>query len=59
MLINAGLNVRAVASRLGHANPNVTLSVYSHALKSADRQAADIMESLTVKKSNAVDSKKA
>lgn len=59
MLINAGLNVRAVASRLGHANPNVTLSVYSHALKSADKQAADIMESLTVKKSNVVDSNKA
>ena len=58
MLINAGLNVRAVASRLGHANPNVTLTVYSHALKSADRQAADIMENLIAKKDTVTDTKK-
>lgn len=59
MLINAGVNVRAVASRLGHANPNVTLSVYSHALKSADRQAADIMENIVTNTSNDSDTKKA
>ena len=50
MLIHAGLNVRAVASRMGHANPNVTLAVYSHALQSADKQAADIMENIITKK---------
>lgn len=46
MLLHAGLNVRAVASRMGHANPNVTLSVYAHALKSADQQAANLIESV-------------
>lgn len=50
MLLHAGLNVRAVASRMGHANANVTLSVYAHALKSADRQAADLMEGILKKK---------
>lgn len=50
MLINAGLNVRAVASRMGHANPNVTLQVYSHALKSADQEAANIMQNIMQKK---------
>lgn len=51
-LINAGLNVRAVAARMGHANPNVTLAVYSHALQSADKRAADVMETLIRKKKN-------
>jgi integrase len=46
MLLHAGLNVRAVAARMGHANPNVTLAVYAHALRSADQQAADLMESV-------------
>lgn len=40
MLIDTGLNFRAAAARMGHANPNVTLAVYSHALQSADKQAA-------------------
>lgn len=53
MLIHAGLNVRAVAARMGHANPNVTLTVYSHALQSADREAANIMETITSKKNEA------
>ncbi len=51
-LINAGLNVRAVAARMGHANPNVTLAVYSYALQSADKRAADVMETLIRKKKN-------
>ncbi|QNU67445.1 hypothetical protein EHE19_002630 [Ruminiclostridium herbifermentans] len=46
-------------SRLGHANPYVTLSVYSHALKSADKQAADIMELIVTNTSNNSDTKKA
>ena len=59
MLINAGLNIRAVASRLGHANPNVTLQVYSHALQSADREAANIMDKITSKSDKNVTEKQA
>ncbi len=44
LLINQGLNVRALSARLGHANTSTTLNIYSHALKSADQHAADLME---------------
>ncbi|MDQ2086478.1 tyrosine-type recombinase/integrase [Herbivorax sp. ANBcel31] len=59
MLLHSGLNVRAVASRLGHANPNVTLSVYAHALQSADKEAANIMEGLIKKKDDSEEKNKA
>ncbi len=49
LLIHSGLNIRAVAARLGHENPNVTLATYSHALLSADQQAADVMGSFIKK----------
>lgn len=51
MLIQAGLNVRAVASRLGHSDPSVTLKTYAHALQSTDKEAANILENLVIKKS--------
>ncbi|WP_053955917.1 tyrosine-type recombinase/integrase [Inediibacterium massiliense] len=41
MLINAGLNIKALSARLGHSNTSTTLNIYSHALKSADKVAAD------------------
>ncbi len=49
LLINQGLNVRALSNRLGHANTSTTLNIYSHALQSADKQAADIMENILSK----------
>ncbi|MDR0875944.1 MAG: site-specific integrase [Clostridiales Family XIII bacterium] len=39
-LIMAGVPVRAVSDRLGHAQPTTTLNVYSHAIKSYNEQAA-------------------
>ncbi|MGB9780602.1 tyrosine-type recombinase/integrase [Caldanaerobacter sp.] len=41
LLINAGENVRTVSARLGHSNASTTMNIYAHALKSADRNAAD------------------
>jgi integrase len=41
LLINAGENVRTVSARLGHSNTSTTMNIYAHALKSADRNAAD------------------
>jgi len=38
-LLSQGAPITAVAERLGHASPNITLSIYSHALP-ADNQAA-------------------
>jgi len=36
-----GVNVRVVSDRLGHANANVTLSVYAHVMAGADAEAAE------------------
>jgi integrase len=38
-LLSQGVPITAVAERLGHASPNITLGIYSHALP-ADNQAA-------------------
>lgn len=41
-LLGAGHPVNLVAARLGHASPNVTLSVYAHVLPGQDEAAASI-----------------
>ena len=41
-LLTAGVDVRTVAGRLGHANPSTTLSVYAAWQPAADRAASDI-----------------
>jgi integrase len=38
--IGQGPDVRAVAGRLGHANPAMTLRVYAHAVAAADQAVA-------------------
>lgn len=42
VLLAAGVDVRTVAGRLGHANAAVTLKVYGHFMPAADRRAADL-----------------
>ncbi len=44
LLIDRGLNIKAVSARLGHAQTSTTTNIYAHALISADQQASDIME---------------
>jgi len=44
ILINKGINIRAVSARLGHANPTTTLNIYTHALQSIDIAAANVLE---------------
>jgi integrase len=39
-MVGKGTDPRTVASRLGHSNPSVTLSVYAHAIEARDRDAA-------------------
>lgn len=46
LLLAEGLPLPAVSQRLGHANTQVTASVYAHALKGADRRAAEALSSL-------------
>jgi integrase len=45
-LIAAGLDVVAIARRLGHRSPNVTLKVYGHLFKPDDGAASRAMEEL-------------
>ena len=42
-LMAAGVPVRTVSGRLGHANPSTTLGVYSHFVQASDRDAADLL----------------
>ena len=42
-LIGAGVDIRTVAGRLGHADPAITLRVYAHALEERDRAAAQLL----------------
>ena len=41
-LIVSGVDPRTAANRLGHANPSLTLRVYSHATSESERQAAEV-----------------
>jgi integrase len=42
-LIAAGVDVRTVAGRLGHARASTTLDIYSHWLPARDQQAAELL----------------
>ena len=45
-LISAGVDIRTVATRLGHASPTTTLNTYSHFVPEADREAAELLGGL-------------
>lgn len=45
-LIAAGVDLRTVATRLGHASPTTTLNTYSHFVPEADREAAELLGGL-------------
>ncbi|HEX9548078.1 MAG TPA: hypothetical protein VF942_12125, partial [Acidimicrobiales bacterium] len=45
-LIGAGVDVRTVAGRLGHADATTTLRVYSAFLEQRDREAAAVLGAL-------------
>ncbi|KKM12917.1 integrase [Clostridiales bacterium PH28_bin88] len=46
LLIAQGVNVKNISTRLGHASISTTMDIYGHALKSADREAADKLDHL-------------
>ncbi len=43
-LMSHGVPIPTVAKRLGHANPNITLSIYAHALEADELAAAKIWD---------------
>ena len=50
VLISQGIPLKNVSSRLGHADIRTTLNIYSDALQSVDRQAADKMDEFLKKR---------
>lgn len=46
LLIAQGVDVVTVSKRLGHAKPTTTTSIYSHALKRPDQEAAEKLDHL-------------
>lgn len=51
-LLSAGVSVRTVSGRLGHASAAMTLGVYAHFLEVSDREAADALGSMITPRSD-------
>jgi integrase len=49
-LLDAGVPVRSVSERLGHANATTTLGIYAHAIPATDRRSAELLSGLLVPK---------
>ncbi|MGN0452086.1 MAG: tyrosine-type recombinase/integrase, partial [Acutalibacteraceae bacterium] len=43
LLIASGADLRTVSKRLGHSNMTTTSNIYTHAIKSADERAAELL----------------
>jgi site-specific recombinase XerD len=54
ILINDGESVATDAMQLGHANPSVTLKIYTHAFQSARARVANAIEAKLTKKPSEV-----
>ena len=46
VLLRAGVPVKVVSERLGHASPGVTLNVYQHVFPGMQAEAAEVFERL-------------
>jgi len=49
-LLSMGVSLPAVSARLGHANTNITATVYAHALPADDQNAASKWDELVTRK---------
>ena len=49
LLIAGGADIATVSKRLGHADKTTTLNIYTHAIKSADKAAADMLHDILTK----------
>lgn len=53
IMIAEGVDVVTVSKMLGHANTTITMNVYSHAIESAERAAAECISSVILRKKKA------
>lgn len=51
LLIAAGVPLRTVSYRAGHAQTSTTANIYSHAIRTADEMAADVLDDILKPKS--------
>lgn len=58
-LLSAGIDVRTVSGRLGHANASTTLGTYAHFVGAADRQAVDVLSQVVSDQSTTLGRKRA
>lgn len=49
LLVAKGVDIAAISARLGHSDPSITLSVYTHALPARDQAAAAAMDAILEK----------
>ena len=49
LLIASGVDIATVSKRLGHSKKSTTLDIYTHAVKSADAVAAEVLQNVFVK----------
>lgn len=47
LLLEKGVNIKKISSRLGHANANITLKVYSHVTESMEKEVLSKLEDIT------------
>ena len=52
MQLIAGVPIKTIAERAGHADAGITLAVYSHFLKESDKKAAETINDLFMRKAN-------
>jgi len=48
LLFAAGIPLRAVSCRAGHAQTSTTINIYSHAIRTADEKAAEVIKGILV-----------
>ena len=58
LMINSGVPITTIASRLGHANPSTTTKIYTHAIQSADAAAAEALDNIFSRQDNNLIKKK-
>ena len=46
VLINQHTDIATVSKRLGHSRTSVTLDIYTHAIQEADKEAAELLDSI-------------
>ena len=46
LLITAGIDIRTVAGKLGHATPSTTQTIYSHLWQPAEHETAAVMDKI-------------